>query len=272
MGTSMRDRQTLQALGRFGSFGAGAAGPSLRRGRWVTVNQWEQGLLFRHGQFNQVLTPGRHRRWTKGFTMRAVDTRPWVVLVPTQEVPTADGATVKVTVAGRARVTEPVVYVTKTRDAEQALYLAVQVAMRELLAATTVDELLTGRGDLGARLLERLRGVDELGVAVEQLELKDIILSGELKKAQTEVLVARAQGAAALERARGETAALRSLANAARMAADNPVLVQLRLLQQLEASTGHTVVIGTPPLGAATRTVPEVPRRAPAKRAARPSA
>lgn len=79
--------------------------------------------------------------------------------------------------------------------------------------------------------------------------MKDIILPGELKRAQTEVLVARAQGTAALERARGETAALRSLANAARMATDTPALIQLRLIQQLEASTGHTVVIGSPPLG-----------------------
>jgi len=90
-----------------------------------------------------------------------------------------------------------------------------------------------------------VRGVDQFGLAVEQLEIKDVILPGELKKAQAQVLVARAQGLAALERARGETAALRSLANAARLAADNPSLVQLRLLQQLEMSAGHTVVIGT---------------------------
>lgn len=46
--------------------------------------------------------------------------RPWVLLVPTQEVPTSDGATVKITLASRVRVTDPVVYLT-VRDAEQAL-------------------------------------------------------------------------------------------------------------------------------------------------------
>ncbi|MCA1706792.1 MAG: hypothetical protein LC808_27445 [Actinobacteria bacterium] len=61
--------------------------------------------------------------------------------------------------------------------------------------------------------------------------------------------MARAEGLAALERARGETAALRNLANAARLCADNPALLQLRLLQQLSTGSGHTVVIGTPPLG-----------------------
>jgi hypothetical protein len=35
------------------------------------------------------------------------------------------------------------------------------------------------------------------------------------------------------------------------MASDNPALIQLRLLQQLEGSSGHTVVIGGSPLGVA---------------------
>jgi regulator of protease activity HflC (stomatin/prohibitin superfamily) len=77
-----------------------------------------------------------------------------------------------------------------------------------------------------------------------------VIFSSELKSAQAEVIVARAQGLAALERARGETAALRNLANAAALLKDNPALLQLRLVQQLAATTGHTFVIGQAPLGA----------------------
>ena len=269
----MRPTRQMRAMQMhtYGMFDGNATGRALRRGRRVTVNQWEQGLLFRHGRLETVLGPGPHRRWAGGFTLRAVDMRPWVVLVPTQEVPTADGTTVKVTVAGQARVADATAFVTAARDPEQALYLAVQVALRELVATTTVDELLTNRGDVGGRLLAGIRGMDALGIAVDQLEVKDLILPGELKRAQAEVLVARAQGMAALERARGETAALRSLANAARMAADNPALVQLRLLQQLEGATGHTVVIGTPPLGVATAAAPAPgpPDSIPAKRTPR---
>lgn len=256
----MRQMQARQMMRQYsGAFGAEPAGRAIGRGRRVTVKQWEQGLLFHHGRLVTVVGPGPHRRWGAGFTLRAVDMRPWVVLVPTQEVPTADGATVKVTVAGQARVTEPSAYVIAARDADQALYLALQVALREVVATTTVDDLLTSRTDLGGRLVTAVRGLDALGIAVDQLEIKDVILPGELKKAQTEVLVARAQGAAALERARGETAALRSLANAARMAAGNPALMQLRLLQQLEASTGHTVVIGIPDLGTAMAPAADLP-------------
>jgi len=52
------------------------------------------------------------------------------------------------------------------------------------------------------------------------------------------------QGLAALEKARGETAALRNLANAARLVEDNPALMQLRLLQSLGETSGNTVVLG----------------------------
>jgi len=58
---------------------------------------------------------------------------------------------------------------------------------------------------------------------------------------------ARREGLAALERARGETAALRNLANAARMIEQNPHLLQLRTLQVMEHTMGNTYVLGTTP-------------------------
>ncbi len=47
-----------------------------------------------------------------------------------------------------------------------------------------------------------------------------------------------------MERARGESAALRNLANAARLLENNPALLQLRMLQALGGSSGNTVVWG----------------------------
>ena len=231
------------------TYGYGTADARVGRGRRQVVQQWERGLLFRNGALVRTLGPGGYRFWASGYRLRRVDVRPWILQVPTQEVPTADGVTVKVTVAGRLRVVDPAAYVTASQEPIAPLYLAVQVAVRELVAEATVDELLAGRADAGRRLLGAVRGIEELGVAVEQLELKDIVLPADLRRAQAQVLLARAEGLAALERARAETAALRSLANAARLCADQPALLQLRLLQQLAAGPGHTVVVGTPPLG-----------------------
>lgn len=67
---------------------------------------------------------------------------------------------------------------------------------------------------------------------------------GELRRTFAQVVAARKEGLAALERARGETASLRNLANAARMMSANPTLLQLRLLQELGRSAGNTIVLG----------------------------
>jgi hypothetical protein len=76
--------------------------------------------------------------------------------------------------------------------------------------------------------------------------VRDVMLPGELKRAYASVIVTRKEGEAALERARAETAALRGLANAGRTLADNPGLLQLRILQELGSSSGNTVVFGAP--------------------------
>lgn len=71
------------------------------------------------------------------------------------------------------------------------------------------------------------------------------MFAGEMRRAFAQVIKAQKEGRAALERARGETAALRNLANAAKMMEDNPNLLHLRALQSLSDS-GGTLVFGLP--------------------------
>lgn len=88
-----------------------------------------------------------------------------------------------------------------------------------------------------------------VGITVHAADVRDITFPPEIRRVFAEVVRARQEGLAALERARGETAALRSLANAARLMDDNPALLSLRVLQTL-AGTGTgptpTVVLGIP--------------------------
>jgi len=77
--------------------------------------------------------------------------------------------------------------------------------------------------------------------------LRDVALSAELRRLITDVERAKREGLAALERARGEQASLRSLANAARLLKGNPELAQLRVLQALQTGPGKlppTLVLG----------------------------
>ena len=83
-------------------------------------------------------------------------------------------------------------------------------------------------------------------------------MPGELKKIFTQVAHARQEGLAALEKARGETAALRHLANAAQMIERNPSLMQLRVLQAFGQNSGNTLVLGVPPAAGVIPAVPAV--------------
>jgi regulator of protease activity HflC (stomatin/prohibitin superfamily) len=119
--------------------------------------------------------------------------------------------------------------------------------LREVIAGRSADEILAARTDLGPAIggivasdLARI-GVELLGV-----DLRDVMVPTELKRAFAGIVAARREGEAAVERARGETAALRGLANAGRMLEDNPGLLQLRILQGLAASSGNTVMVGWP--------------------------
>jgi hypothetical protein len=89
-----------------------------------------------------------------------------------------------------------------------------------------------------------------VGLDVEQVALRDVVVPVELRHAAAELATARAQGLAVLERARSEVAATRALANAAALVESHPGLLQLRTLQAVEAG-GATVVLSTSPGGAA---------------------
>ena len=115
----------------------------------------------------------------------------------------------------------------------------------------TLDELLADRARASVGLDELVvPEVADVGIAVESVRARDLMLPGELRQAASDVIVARERGRAELERARSETAALRSMANADRLIEEHPGLLQLRTLQAA-GQAGRTVVV-TPPAPAAT--------------------
>jgi regulator of protease activity HflC (stomatin/prohibitin superfamily) len=78
-----------------------------------------------------------------------------------------------------------------------------------------------------------------------QPHVSQLTLPPETRRLFIEVEKARLEGQAALERARGEQAALRALANAARLLKDNPDLLALRQLQAVSQGKSATYVLGS---------------------------
>jgi regulator of protease activity HflC (stomatin/prohibitin superfamily) len=216
----------------------------------VTVFDFERGLKYRKGRLERTLDPGRHWIYRPHTLVTKVDIRPRFVSLTGQEVLSSDGVTLRVTIAAQYRVSDPEKAINEINDADQGLYLSLQFALREIIGQAKVEEVLARRQEFGPRVMELTSAAAEsLGFELLRVNLKDIMFPGDLKKIFAQVVQAQKEGQAALEKARGETAALRNLANAARMISDNPNLMQLRLLQQLAGSSGNTVVLGFPTSG-----------------------
>jgi regulator of protease activity HflC (stomatin/prohibitin superfamily) len=212
-----------------------------------TVSEFEAVLLYRHGVFERQLEAGRQLFWGRGYGVIRVDTRAAILNVAGQEVLSADNVGLKVSVAVTRQIVDARKAIESVQDWQTQLYTVVQLAVRTLIAAQPVEALLTQRMNLGRELLAAvLPEAEKLGVKVTAVEVKDVMFPGELKKIFAEVVRAKQEGLAALERARGESAALRNLANAARLLENSRGLQNLRLLQSMNAGHGNTFVMGVP--------------------------
>lgn len=211
----------------------------------ITVMDWQRTLLFRDGRFERVLEPGRHGYRSRRTTLHTLDMRRRTSSISGQELLTSDGLTLRVSVLATWRIADPLAYLTVSDDADQALYTAVQIAVRDAVAALTLDDVLADRGRLSAGLVEATgTQIEGLGIAIESAVVKDLMLPGELRRAAVETLLARERGKAELERARAEAASLRTLSNAARLLEEHPALLQLRTIQA--AATPGTTIVLTP--------------------------
>jgi regulator of protease activity HflC (stomatin/prohibitin superfamily) len=216
--------------------------------RRVTVFEYQRGLRFVAGHLQDVLGPGRY--WQIGSKTRidVLDCRPSLVTIPGQEVLTRDQVSIKISLLARYRIEDAKQAVLSAESYVDTLYGEAQLALRSLVGAASIEDLLENRAAIDGQIKDRVAPrVAELGLELLSLDVKDIIFPGALKDAFSQVARARQEGLALLEKARGETAALRNLANAARLIEKSPELYQLRLLQSLSASEGGKLVLHLPP-------------------------
>lgn len=212
--------------------------------RRATVRDYEIGLYYVSGKLQRSLPPGGYWMWRPFSWVHIVDTRERVVTVPAQEVLTSDNVSVKASLLLRYKVARPEAAVNAAVLFEEAIYADAQVALRELIGALAVEELVAKRDELATALETRVRPkAESIGLVLGSAGVKDLIFPPMLRQVFHQVVEARKASQASLERARGEVATLRSLANAARMLENNPALLALKTLQTV-ADGKHTLVLG----------------------------
>ena len=238
----------------------------------VTIHDHQRGLRWRGGRLAGLVSSGVHVSVRPISELQVIDGRPTSLTVPGQEILTEDGVALKVSLTARYVVADPIAAVTNDQAYLNALYLALHAGLRDAISGRTADDILSRRAEIGPAISAAVASdVARIGIELLAVDVRDVMVPGELKRAFAGIVAARREGEAALERARGETAALRSLANAGRMIEDNPGLLQLRVLQQIGGSSGNTVMLGLggdgrplPPPAQPSRSVDPAPAARPA--------
>ena len=203
----------------------------------AVVDAHEAGLLYVDGILTERLGPGRHAFWAVGRQVRIakMDMRPQPLEVTAQEILTKDRVGIRVTLTAFARIVDPEKAAMAAGDVNATLYRLIQFAIREAVAARTLDEILAARDtidrEVRAYVTERAAA---LGAEVGEIGVKDIILPGDVRELLNKVVEAERIAKANIIRRQEETAATRSLLNTSKLMENNPLLLRLKELEALE--------------------------------------
>jgi regulator of protease activity HflC (stomatin/prohibitin superfamily) len=201
------------------------------------VEEGQQGLLYVDNMLERVLAPGTYAFWSIGrpVNVRLIDVREQAIEVNGQEILTRDRVSIRVNLAAKYRVSDPVLAVSTAKDFAEALYRALQHAFRASLGAKSLDEILANKVAVDTQAAETVRAqMARLGVDVGEIAVKDVVLPGEMRDILNKVVQAEKEAEANVIRRREETSATRSLLNTARVMEENPVMLRLKELEALE--------------------------------------
>ena len=198
------------------------------------------GWLIVDGTLDRVLEPGLHAFWKyqRALKVELVERRVQAMEVAGQEILTRDKVSLRLNLTALWQVLDAVKARTALANFVEFIYKELQFALREAVGTRTLDELLGDKGVLDREIAEAVRAkVEEHGVAVRSVGVKDVILPGEMKTILNHVVEAEKLAQANLIKRREETAATRSLLNTARLMDENPTLLRLKELETLEKVT-----------------------------------
>jgi len=212
------------------------------------VYQYEAGVTFRLGRYQNTRKPGLRFIIPIIDKMRKVDTRVVTMDVPSQEAITRDNVTVKVNAVVYFKVTNPEAAVIEVFNYMQATFQIAQTTLRSVLGQSDLDELLSHREKLNQRLQQIIdEQTGPWGIKVSVVEIKDVELPASMQRAMAAQAEAERDRRAKIVHAEGEFQAAQKITEAAAILGREPAALQLRYLQTLtQIATERTSVLVFP--------------------------
>ena len=214
------------------------------------LKQYERGVSFFLGRYWGTKGPGLAFVPAGFATLKRVSLRIMALDIPPQDVITRDNVSVKVNAVLYMKVSEPSRAVIEIEDYLYATSQLAQTTLRSVLGEVELDELLSDREKINGVLKQIIdERTDAWGIHVSAVEVKDVDLPENMKRAMARQAEAERERRAKVIAAQGELQASETLAQAAHTLAAEPTALQLRYLQtvtEIAAENNSTTIFPIP--------------------------
>ncbi len=215
------------------------------------LSEYQRGVIFRLGRLlPQAKGPGIVLVFAPVDRMVRVSLRIITMDVPPQDTITRDNVTVKVNAVVYFRVIDSSKAVVEVENFVYATSQLAQTTLRSVIGEVELDDLLSQREKLNARLQSILdEHTAPWGIKVSKVEVKQVELPEQMVRAISKQAEAEREKRAKIIHSEGELSASVKLAEAGAILAQQPISIQLRYLQTLTevgAEQNATVVFPLP--------------------------
>jgi regulator of protease activity HflC (stomatin/prohibitin superfamily) len=170
--------------------------------------------------------------------------------IPPQDIITRDNVSIKVNAVLYFRVVDPAQAVLTVENYLYATSQIAQTTLRSVCGEADLDDLLSQRDQINHRVQEILdRQTDPWGIKVTSVEVKDIDLPQEMRRAMARQAEAERERRAKIIQAEGEFQAAEKLTAAASIMSKEGIALQLRYLEtlkQISSENNSTILFPIP--------------------------
>jgi regulator of protease activity HflC (stomatin/prohibitin superfamily) len=215
-----------------------------------SIKAYERGVVLRFGIFKGVRQPGLNFIIPLVDELIRVDQRVITMDIPPQDIITRDNVSIKVNAVLYFRVVDPSQAVLTVENYLYATSQIAQTTLRSVCGEAELDDLLAQREQINLRVQEILdRHTDPWGIKVSTVEVKDIDLPQEMRRAMARQAEAERERRAKIIQAEGEFQAAEKLTAAATIMSKENMSLQLRYLEtlkQISSENNSTILFPMP--------------------------
>jgi regulator of protease activity HflC (stomatin/prohibitin superfamily) len=204
------------------------------------INQWETALRFTLGKLSGRVDPGLCIVLPGLQNLVRVDTRIRNRDLPQQQVITQDNVTASIDAVIYYKVVDVEKAVLNVENFEAAVWDRARVVLRDVAGETRLDELLTHREQVSAKVRAAVEQfVAQWGLHIELIALKDIQLPQQMQEVIARKAIAERDRQYVIIKSQADVESARNFAEAARVLAEAPGAMELRRLEALQNLSAH---------------------------------